>query len=105
ESFAAGTPVIASRAAAIPEIASRQGPGWDLEPGHAGQLADRMESVLTGSWKPAFDLRSVAREFDRRTQFRTWRELLIGDDRTVDAVHQRTETDHVSRQAVEAIDS
>jgi glycosyltransferase involved in cell wall biosynthesis len=77
ESFAAGTPVIASRVAAIPEIATRQGPGWDFEPGNVQELADRMTAVLEGRLSPTVDLQSVAREYDRPRVFEQWQALLL----------------------------
>lgn len=80
ESFAAGTPVIASRAAAIPELADRQGPGWDFEPGDVQGLAGRMEAFARGELRPSHDLRQIAREFDRPEVFRQWRCRLSAAD-------------------------
>jgi glycosyltransferase involved in cell wall biosynthesis len=85
EAFAAGTPVIASQAAAIPELADRQGPGWDFEPGDARGLAQRMEAFLKGELRPSVDLQQIASEFDRPRLFPQWRTLL-GRDRPAAAV-------------------
>jgi glycosyltransferase involved in cell wall biosynthesis len=79
EAFAAGTPVIASRAAAIPELADRQGPGWDFEPGDARGLAQRMEAFIKRKLQPSVDLPAIAAEFDRSRLFPQWHALLSGD--------------------------
>lgn len=86
EAFAAGTPVIASRAAAIPELADRQGPGWDFEPGDVHGLAQRMESFLKGQLQPSGDLQQIAAEFDRSKLFPKWRALLSPEGRTASSV-------------------
>jgi glycosyltransferase involved in cell wall biosynthesis len=81
EAFAAGTPVIASRAAAIPELSDRQGPGWDFEPGDAQGLARRMEAFIQGELRPTVDLPRIAAEFDRSKLFPKWRGMLAPEGR------------------------
>jgi len=76
EAFACNTPVIASRAGAIPELASRQGEQWMFEPANVEQLADRLRNFLTGKRTPEIDLRSAALEFDKPKILRQWTELL-----------------------------
>jgi glycosyltransferase involved in cell wall biosynthesis len=76
EAFAAGTPVIASRVAAIPEIAGQQGDNFLFEPGNADELADRMQRFLAGELRPAIDLRQTACQFERRVVTRQWRRLV-----------------------------
>jgi len=86
EAYAAGTPVIASRAAAIPELADRQGPGWDFEPGDAQGLARRMEAFIKGELRPTVDLPRIAAEFDRSKLFPKWRALLAPEGRRAPVV-------------------
>jgi glycosyltransferase involved in cell wall biosynthesis len=78
ESFAAGTPVIASRTAAIPELAARQGENWMFEPGNADELANRMKRFIKGELKPDLDFREMVREYDRPVVLARWAELLTG---------------------------
>ena len=72
EAFAAGTPVIASRVGAIPEIANRQGDQWLFEPGDAGQLAERMGRFLDGEIRSSVNLRAIAEEYDRSRVLERW---------------------------------
>lgn len=76
EAFACNTPVIASRVAAIPELAERQGTEWMFEPGNVNQLADRMRAFITGKLKPSTDLRRVAMEYDKPKVLERWEKLL-----------------------------
>jgi glycosyltransferase involved in cell wall biosynthesis len=77
ESFAANTPVIASRAAAIPELAMRQGDDWLFAPGNPNELANRMSCFLTQELKSPDDLREIALEFNRSNVLERWTELLL----------------------------
>lgn len=79
ESFASGTPVIASRTAAIPELAARQGEGWMFEPGNAEQLAERMKSFLQGTLKTELDFREMVEAYDRPVVLQQWAKLLERD--------------------------
>jgi glycosyltransferase involved in cell wall biosynthesis len=79
EAWSAGTPVIASRVAAIPELVERQGDEWLFPPGHADELADRMEKFLDGRLPNPSNLRSVAEEFDRRRVLDEWMEMAFSD--------------------------
>jgi glycosyltransferase involved in cell wall biosynthesis len=76
EAFATNTPVIASRVAAIPEIAARQGEAWLFEPGNADELSTKMHQFLTGDLAVA-DVRSIALEFDRRKVLPQWLSILL----------------------------
>jgi glycosyltransferase involved in cell wall biosynthesis len=76
EAFAAGTPVIASRSGAIPEIAGRQGEDWLFDPGNDQQLAIRMRRFLTGDLPCTANLRQIAEEFDREKVLARWGELI-----------------------------
>ena len=76
EAFSCNTPVIASRAAAIPELAQRQGGSWMFEPGDVAELVSRMQSFIEGNLRPAVDLRSVAMEYDKPKVLKRWEELL-----------------------------
>lgn len=76
EAFSCRTPVIASRAAAIPELAERPGSGWLFEPGDVAELVSRMQMFIEGNLKPTVDLRSVALEYDKAKILRRWEELL-----------------------------
>ncbi len=76
ESFACRTPVIASSAAAIPELAERQGVDWMFEPGDVDQLAGRMRAFIERSLKPSVDLRRIAMEFDKPVVLDRWEQLL-----------------------------
>ncbi len=76
EAFAAGTPVIASRVAAIPELAACQGDEWMFAPGNAQELADRMRRFLQGDLTTRINLRETACEYDRPLVVRQWKELL-----------------------------
>ena len=80
EAYSCNTPVIASAAAAIPELAERQGSEWLFEPGDVSQLTDRLRSWLTGSLQPTVDLRALALEYDRGRVLARWEELILGDD-------------------------
>jgi glycosyltransferase involved in cell wall biosynthesis len=77
EAFACNTPVIASNAAAIPELAEQQGIDWMFEAGDVEQLTDRMRRFVAGQLKPSIDLRGVAIEYDRLSVLKRWQELLF----------------------------
>ena len=81
ESFAAGTPVIASRVAAIPELAQVQGNQWLFEPGNCIDLAERMDAYLTGRLTAPANIRAFAERFHRSTVLEKWSELLLSDAR------------------------
>ena len=76
EAFSCATPVIASSAAAIPELAKQQGDDWIFEPGNANQLADRMRDFLLARLTPVEDLRQIAMQYDRPTILERWTQLL-----------------------------
>lgn len=78
EAFAVDTPVIASRVAAIPEVAARQGADWMFEPGNAEELATKMKHFLRGELQVTVDLRSIALEYDRNDVLRRWTEISLG---------------------------
>lgn len=81
ESFAAGTPVIAARVAAIPELVQVQGDNWLFEPGNAADLADRMDAHLTGRLTSSANIREFAERFNRPAILQKWTELLFSDVR------------------------
>lgn len=76
EAYAAGIPVIASDAAAIPELVRQVGREWLYPAGDAGQLAERMRAFLAGALRPAIDVTTLARRYDRSVMLRRWTELL-----------------------------
>ena len=77
ESFAAATPVIASRVAAIPEIAYRQGDAWMFEPDDEADLADRMARFLRRDLRPVVDLRDIANEYSQDKVLANWEEKCL----------------------------
>ena len=81
ESFAAGTPVIASRVAAIPELVQVQGNEWLFEPGNSADLAERMDAYLAGRLAPPANIRVFAERFHRPKVLEKWTELLLSDTR------------------------
>lgn len=81
ESFATGTPVIAARVAAIPELAQIQGNDWLFEPGSAAELAERMVAYLEGRLASSADIRGFAKRFHRARVLEKWSELLLSDTR------------------------
>lgn len=101
EAFAAGTPVIASRAAAIPELADRQGPGWDFEPGDVDGLARRLEAFARGELRPTCDLLEIARQFDRPAVFRQWSRRLSVDP--TPGSLRALPNSHLSAQSVQSV--
>jgi glycosyltransferase involved in cell wall biosynthesis len=48
ESFAKGTPVIAARAGALPELVVAGVNGWSFEPGNIAELSARLGQTLDG---------------------------------------------------------
>ncbi len=85
EAFACGTPVIASRAAAIPELAGIQGEEWLFPPGDASALAERMAAFLDGRLQSSADLRGFAEHYDRSVIVPQWTEMLVSaEGRSVD---------------------
>ena len=89
EAFACDTPVIASAAAAIPELAEQQGTDWMFEPGNVDQLSDRLRAFLTGRLKSTVNLRNVAVNYDKPKVLGQWEELLVGS-RQSSVVRNRT---------------
>ncbi|MFV0444367.1 MAG: glycosyltransferase family 4 protein [Planctomycetaceae bacterium] len=85
EAFAAGTPVIASDAAAIPELAAIQGREWLFPAGDAAALADRMQDFLAGRLPLDVNVRSFAERYDRPLITAHWESLL-----SMDACCERT---------------
>ncbi len=79
EALAAGTPVIASRAAAIPELAEQQGSEWMFSPGDADGLADRMSAFLKGELTPRIDFSEMVSRYDRPLILKEWTKLLLGN--------------------------
>jgi glycosyltransferase involved in cell wall biosynthesis len=79
ESFAAGTPVIAARVAAIPELAQVQGDDWLFAPSNPEQLAECMDAFLTGRLVPTANIRAFAERFHRPRILEKWSELLFAD--------------------------
>ncbi|GAB5442261.1 MAG: glycosyltransferase family 4 protein [Fuerstiella sp.] len=82
EAFACDTPVIASSAAAIPELAAQQGDDWMFEPGNSPQLADRMKRFLLGELKQNLSLREFALRYDRPVVQQRWERLLLSKVRS-----------------------
>lgn len=82
EAFACDTPVIASSAAAIPELAAQQGDDWMFEPGNSPQLADRMKRFLLGELKQNLSLREFALQYDRPVIQQRWERLLLSKARS-----------------------
>ncbi len=76
EAFAAGTPVIASKVAAIPELAGLQGEEWLFTPGNGASLSEIMRRVLTGTLVPAGNLCLTADQFGKDRILSRWVELL-----------------------------
>ncbi len=79
ESFAAGTPVIASRAARSPKSPAGKVRAGILSRETCRKLADRMTAFLEKRLLPTVDLHGIAREYDRPRVFEQWRALLLGD--------------------------
>jgi len=77
EAFACNTPVIASAAAAIPELAALQGSDWMFEPGNQNQLADRMLAFLERRLARKMCLLTVAKQFDKPKVLNVWESLLL----------------------------
>lgn len=66
EAFACDTPVIATTAGAIPELANQQGEGWVIPPDNPEILAERMSAFLEGSLAKSKDLRGIALNYERK---------------------------------------
>jgi glycosyltransferase involved in cell wall biosynthesis len=81
ESFASGTPVIAARVAAIPELAQVQGDDWLFEAGNSADLALHMEAFLAGKLTAQADIRAFAERFHRSSVLEQWSELILSDNR------------------------
>ncbi|MFG0332235.1 MAG: glycosyltransferase family 4 protein, partial [Maioricimonas sp. JB049] len=77
EAYAAGTPVIASRIAAIPELIRYQGEEWLFEPGNSWQLADRMHQFMDGELLPTRNLQRIADGYDQDAVLRQWHEAVM----------------------------
>jgi glycosyltransferase involved in cell wall biosynthesis len=76
EAFAAGTPVIASNVAAIPELAAQQGEEWLFPPGDVEALSERLLQFLDGRLVSAHDVRKIAEKYDRAIMLERWTRLL-----------------------------
>ncbi|MEO1996152.1 MAG: glycosyltransferase [Planctomycetaceae bacterium] len=64
EAYAAGTPVIATRVAAIPEIVEHAGKEWLVEPGAPRELAEKMRLVAAGTLSIASEhLRKIVEQY------------------------------------------
>jgi glycosyltransferase involved in cell wall biosynthesis len=81
ESLACGTPVVASRAGANPELVSPLGEGLLFEPGSADSIAASLEQILSGTLP--LPLQAQCAEYARR-EFR-W-------DRPADAMERAFES-------------
>ena len=80
EAFACNTPVIASAAAAIPELAQQQGDDWMFEPGNVEQLADRMRAFLCKTLSPSVNLREISQRYDKPRVLEQWTQLVLPPD-------------------------
>lgn len=86
EAFATGTPVIAARTGAIPELLSVEGDEWLFTAGDAAALASRLRRFLagtltaTGSTAPPDPavLRHFAERYDAAAVLRTWSQISLG---------------------------
>jgi len=76
EAFACNTPVIASAAAAIPELAALQGSDWMFEPGNQNQLAERMLAFIESRLVRKECLLTIAKRFDKPKILYAWESLL-----------------------------
>jgi glycosyltransferase involved in cell wall biosynthesis len=77
EAFACNTPVIASNAAAIPELAEQQGKDWMFEAGDVEQLTGRIQNFIEGRLKPTVNLRDIALKYDKPNVLDQWKRLLL----------------------------
>jgi len=82
ESFATGTPVIATPVGAIPELVSQQGDGWLAAEASAAAIADRMTSFLRREslWKRD-SLRHVAEDYSVEKGLERMHGLLLPEHR------------------------
>lgn len=78
EALASGTPVIGSRAGAIPELLSELGDHWMFEPGNAESLAERLQMFLCGRLASRSDLRSIALKFAVDRMLPRWIDHCVG---------------------------
>lgn len=76
EAFACNTPVLGSRAAAIPELVELQGNGWLFNVGDSEQLAAGMRAFLSDELVGVHELPSVARQYSAEVLLPTWKRLL-----------------------------
>ena len=82
EALACGTPVIATRVGAVPDLLSKPGTGLLCEPGDIGALADAIEL----GWAQTWDRNAIAAEGQRHTwdavarqTLETYRQLGAGE--------------------------
>jgi glycosyltransferase involved in cell wall biosynthesis len=80
ESFAAGTPVIASNVAAIPELARVQGSEWLFEPGDVAGLSSRMNEFRAGRLRLSCPVRDFAESYSREKIAAAWTRAICVDD-------------------------
>jgi glycosyltransferase involved in cell wall biosynthesis len=78
ESFATRTPVIGSRAGAIPELVDLQGPGWSFDVDNDEELAELMRRVIRGELKPTRNLREIAERYSSRAIMPRWLAAILG---------------------------
>ncbi len=83
EAFAAGSPVLGARTAAIPELASQQGEGWLFDANDVSALAERVKAFLSGELRPTVDVRTIAARYDRSRIQPYWERLLFSGSPTV----------------------
>ena len=76
EAYAAGTPVIASDVAAIPELVRQTSDAWLFPPGDDVQLASRMAAFLDGQLPAEHDVRSIAQRYEKNKVLAEWEKLL-----------------------------
>ncbi len=76
EAYAAGTPVIASDVAAIPELVRQTSDAWLFPPGDDQQLAERMTAVLDGRLAAQKNVRDIAQRYEKEKVLTEWESLL-----------------------------
>jgi glycosyltransferase involved in cell wall biosynthesis len=79
EAYAAGTPVIASDVAAIPELVRQTSDAWLFPPGDDQQLANRMAAFLDGQLQPEHDVRTIAQRYEKEKVLTEWERLARGE--------------------------
>jgi glycosyltransferase involved in cell wall biosynthesis len=84
EAYAAGTPVIASDVAAIPELVRQTSDAWLFPPGDDVELASRMAAFLDGQLPAELDVRSIAQRYEKNKVLTEWEKLLGRGDGMVE---------------------